>query len=193
MRSSCSSWVAIISPRSCSSSQILAIRSVSVIILRCRRDAGEDDPLWTHLPWGAAHLQGPMAEGNPSSSKSRKSLPKAGAQQPPNQVASSINPCRCSTFPPSAEPMSPNCFENPQMLRRRTVDVGVHPLTPHQFRRAFALCSLRSRADVFSLQRVMGPQHAQCPPTLREAVGSGLSRSAQKERPGGQPTLGDAA
>jgi hypothetical protein len=58
-------------------------------------------------------LQAVLDRGKRSSSTSRKSLLETGAQQPPNQVASSINPCRCSRFPPSAEPMSPNCFENP--------------------------------------------------------------------------------
>jgi integrase/recombinase XerD len=43
-----------------------------------------------------------------------------------------------------------------EMLRRRARKAGVEPPSPHDFRRAFALLTLRGGADVFSLQRLMG-------------------------------------
>jgi len=42
------------------------------------------------------------------------------------------------------------------ILRRRARRAGVAAPTLHAFRRAFALCSLRGGADVYSLQRMMG-------------------------------------
>ena len=43
-----------------------------------------------------------------------------------------------------------------QMIRRRCKRAGVQPVSPHSFRRAFALASLRGGMDVYSLQKLMG-------------------------------------
>lgn len=53
------------------------------------------------------------------------------------------------------------------MLRRRADEAGVPSVSPHMFRRAFALLSLRSGVDVYSLQRLMGHADLQ---TLRRCL-----------------------